>query len=136
MPTLATVFRRRRSGEAYGAFGRVLEDVERAKQAVVAAVPSARAPGRPLADALFEFEARLSSADAGMDGWRSESVTAEWRACRAGIAEARARGERLRLEAPDLGFESLLGVIQELIDPLDPFEEAGARLREVGELRR
>ena len=94
--------------------------------------PSARAPGRPLADALFEFEARLSSADAGMDGWRSESVTAEWGACRAGIAEARARGERLRLEAPDLGFEPLLGVIQELIDPLDPFEEAAARLRGVG----
>ena len=95
------------------------------------AVPSARAPGRPLADAVFEFEARLASAESAMDAWRNESVALEWEACRAGIAEARSRGERLRLDAPELGFESLLGTIQELIDPLEVFEEAAARMREL-----
>jgi len=114
----------------------VLEEVERAKQAVVGAVPSARAPGRPLADALFEFETRLASADSRMNAWKGESVAVEWEACRAGIAEARARGERLRLDAPELGFESLLGTIQELIDPLEVFEQAAARMRELDDSRR
>jgi hypothetical protein len=124
------VFRRKRTPRergASGAFASVLEEVERAKEAVVAAVPSARAPGRPLAEAVFEFEARLDAAQAGMDAWRGDAVATEWEACRGGITEARARAERLRLEAPELGFESLLAAIQELIDPLDVFEQAAAR---------
>jgi hypothetical protein len=134
------VFRRRRMREDVPEesrrFDAVLGEVERAKAAVVAAVPSARAPGRPLADALFEFDDRLAAAASLMDSWRTEHVADAWKACADGIAEARGRGERLRLDAPDLGFESLLGAIQELIDPLDAFELAAARLRELGSLPR
>ena len=81
---------------------------------------------------MSEFETRLASAESRMDAWRSEAVAVEWDACRAGIAEARARAERLRLQAPALGFESLLGTIQELIDPLEVFEQAAARMRALG----
>src|SRR5437660_11424298 len=106
------MFRRNRVSSGPGLQGTefvaVLDAIERAKEAVVASVPSARAPGRPLADALLEFETCLARADEAMPGWRDEAVEAEWEACRAGIVEARARGERFRLFAPRLGFESLL----------------------------
>ena len=133
---MPAVFRRKRvlrgSDLPVSEFVAVLEAIERAKEAVVASVPSARAPGKPLADALLEFETCLASADASMPRWRREAVDAEWEACRAGITEARGRGERFRLTAPELGFESLLGEIQELIAPLEPFEDAAARFRALG----
>jgi hypothetical protein len=130
------VFRRKHNAGApelaVREFVTVLDEVEQAKACVVAAVPSARTLGRPLADALFEFETRLANAQEAMETWHLEAVADEWEACRAGIADARSRGERLRLSAPELGFESLLGEIQELIAPLDPFEDAAARLRDLG----
>ena len=103
-----------------------------AKEALVAAVPSARRPGHPLAEALFEFERRLGAAAAGMPAWRHDSVEEYWMGCRGAIEEARRRAELLRLEAPDLGFEALLARISELLDPLEPFEEAAGRFEELG----
>jgi hypothetical protein len=131
------VLRRRRPEPTHpdlpvGAFLVVLREVERAKDAVVAAVPSARSPGRPLVDALLEFDTRLATAADAMGGWRHDAVASQWTACSRGVEEARRRGEHLRLTAPELGFESMLGRIQELIDPLDPFEDAAARFRELG----
>ena len=44
------------------------------------------------------------------------------------LAEARATAERLRLEAPDPGgFEGLVGLIDDLLAPLEAFEEASVR---------
>ena len=129
------MFRRRRApaqDPRVRAFIDVVRDVEAAKDALVAAVPSARAPGAPLADALFRIEHHLQRARGGMSRWRDHVVSEDWRRCRDGIEEARRRAERLRLEAPDLEFESLLARIAELIDPLEPFEEAARRFRGVG----
>lgn len=130
------MFRRRvrdRSGDLpVSGFLEVLDDVERAKEAIVAAVPTARAPGAPLADALFEFERGLRAAAEAMPRWRHDSLAREWAACDEAIADAIARGERLRLEAPELGFESLIGRVGDLIAPLDAFGLAAERFRDLG----
>ena len=114
------------------AFEAALGLVERAKEALVDAVPRARRPGLPLAEALFEFEEGLRGAALLADRWWHPSVDAWWRACRDGIAEALARSERLHVEAPELSFEELAFTAQDLIAPLEPFEGAA---RSVEELR-
>ena len=110
-------------------FSTVLLVVEQAKEQLVRAVPSSRAPGHPLADSLLSFEQGLRDAEQRMDAWRDGALEREWLACRDAIVESLARAERLRLEAPELGFESLIGTIADLIAPLDVFEEANERVR-------
>lgn len=112
-----------------GAFEAVLRLVEEAKEALVDAMPRARAPGRPLADALLDFEEGLREASARMGGWRHEAVAEEWDRCSAGLRGALRRAEELRLGAPDLTFDALAFTVQDLMSPLEPFEAAADRFR-------
>lgn len=128
------VFRRKRLpaelAPVYEAFERVLGEVEPGKQALTEVMPTTRLPGRPLPDALAEFEERLATARETMPAWRRPETEAEWAACAAGIDEALLRARRLREEAPDLGgFEGLIWNVENLLDPLDPFEAAVERFR-------
>jgi hypothetical protein len=101
------------------------ELVQRAKDILVAAVPSPRgAPGVPLAEAVLAFEATLRDAVGSMDRWRGGDVERQWRACRRAIADSLTRAERLRLEAPELDYEGLVDALADLLDPLDAFAEA------------
>jgi hypothetical protein len=111
------------------AFEATLRPVEQAKEAVVDALPRARNPGRPLADAILEFEERLREGAASMDGWWHPSVAERWDQCRRGIDEALRGAERLRLEAPELSFDQLSFTLQDLIAPLEPFEGAAREFR-------
>ena len=114
------------------AFRRVLDELEPAKEGLAGALPTNRLPGRPLVDALLAFESALEHAGGLMPAWRRPEVEEVWQRCAEGIATASSRARTLRREAPDLGgFEGLLGTIQSLLDPLDPFEEAAARYREL-----
>src|SRR5581483_1504994 len=92
-------------------FRDTLEPLERARQALTESVPSTRLPGRPLAETLLEFEE-------------------EWRACAEAIELGLERAERLRLaaEMPE-GFEALIGLLGDLLAPLDAFERAADRFR-------
>jgi hypothetical protein len=111
-------------------FERVLGEVEPAKQALTEVMPTTRLPGRPLSDALAEFEERLGCARGAMAAWRRPEVEQEWVACFAGIDEALERARRLREGAPDLGgFEGLIWAVENLLDPLEPFEAAVERFR-------
>jgi hypothetical protein len=115
---------------AWEAFRRVLDEIEPAKEGLADALPTNRLPGRPLVDALGSFERALARADVLMPSWRRAEVDDVWRRCADGLTRARERAAALRQQAPDLrGFEGLLGTIQSLIDPLDPFEDAAARFR-------
>lgn len=117
---------------AYAAFGAVLEEVEPAKAALTEVMPTTRLPGRPLPDALSTFEEHLARAADAMPGWRRPELDAQWRACEAGVGEARARAERFRREAPDLGgFEGLIWAVEELLEPLEAFEAAERRFRDL-----
>lgn len=126
------ILRRRRLPEslraAHDAFERVLAEVEPAKEALTEVMPSTRLPGRPLPDALIEFETRLSRARELMPAWRAPELEETWAACNAALVEATDRARRFREEAPDLGgFEGLLWAVEHLMDPLDAFAHAAAR---------
>jgi len=116
------------------AFARVLEELEPAKVAITDVLPGTRMPGRPFHDALDEYERRLVVASEAMPGWRHPSVEAEWSACAAGLASALDLTRRARAEALDVhGFEGMLGLVEALLDPLDPFADAEARFRRLRE---
>jgi hypothetical protein len=128
------VFRRRprRLAPELEAFRAVLAHVQRAGDAMTRAVPTARLPGTPLAEALHAFEEELAAAEAGMPGWRAGELEDVWRVCAAALERARALAERLRLEADaPAGFEALIGTIGDVLSPLDAFDRAAERFREV-----
>jgi hypothetical protein len=129
-----TIFRRKSLPSdlqgPYEEFGCVLAEVERAKEALTEVMPTTRMPGRPVPEALAEFEERLARARDAMPGWRRLETESEWTACRSGIDEALARARRLRENAPDLaGFEGLIWTVEQLLDPLEPFRSAATRFR-------
>lgn len=117
--------------EAHAAFEAALARVERAKEDLVATVPSARAPGRPLAEALVDYEEGLAEAAGAMPGWRREETEAQWAACDAALGEAAALAERFRLETPELPFDALMFALQDLMVPLDAFETAAHAWRKL-----
>jgi hypothetical protein len=111
------------------AFEAVAERVETGKAALVAAVPTARVEGRPVADSLLQFEGELRAARGGMDAWRRSENHRLWTACRDGLDDALRLAEGARLQAPSLDFEALVDLIGRLLEPLDPFAEAERRLK-------
>jgi hypothetical protein len=115
--------------EAFAAFLESLARVERAKELLVSAVPSPRLPGRPLADALGEYEDGLASAREAMPGWRGPDVEAEWESCSEALADAIDAARRFRLETPELPFDALMFALQDLIVPLEAFEVAAVGWR-------
>jgi hypothetical protein len=133
---MRSVFRRRRLptdlAGSFDSFLRAVESVERAKESVVAGVPTGRTPGIPLAEALVGFEEGLREARRRMPAWRVEQVEGEWAACAAAIGESLRLAESLRMAAPELGFDSLLAEVGDLIAPLEAFERAAERFRELG----
>ena len=119
--------RKARSGhESSTAFRSVLAAVEEAKAAAVSAVPNPRGQARPLAEALFEFEEDLREARSRIESWTDTGP--QRLACEAGLDEAFRRAEQLRLEAPELTYETLLTRVAELIDPLESFGDAARSL--------
>jgi hypothetical protein len=115
--------------ENRGAFLEVVEHIERGKAALVSAVPTGRAEGSQLAEALHAFEVALRRAGAGMDGWRTTETEGAWEACSAALNEASERAERLRLDAPSLDYEGLVMTLGDLIAPLEAFGDAARQLR-------
>jgi hypothetical protein len=114
------------------AFDDLLPPLERARAALTGSVPGTRLPGRPLAETLSEFEDGLREVRDGMDAWRSADVEPEWEACSRGLDEALEFADRVRTEGvqPE-GFEGLIGLIGDMLVPLDAFERAAARFREL-----
>jgi hypothetical protein len=113
-------------------FDDLLPALERARAALTGSVPGTRLPGRPLAETLSEFEDGLREVRDGMDAWRCADVEPEWEACSRGLDEALEFADRVRAEGvqPE-GFEGLIGLIGDLLAPLDAFERASTRFREL-----
>ncbi|HEV3473777.1 MAG TPA: hypothetical protein VG602_00165 [Actinomycetota bacterium] len=112
-------------------FEAALAAVERAKEALVAAVPSPRGKQhRTAAEALLDFEAHLKEATVLMDSWRTNDVDEDRRACAEGLQEAARRAERLRMEAPPMDYEGLVAALGDLIAPLEVFADTERRLAE------
>jgi hypothetical protein len=116
------------------AFHRVLGEIEPAKAGLTEVVPGTRLPGRPFDDALAEFVARLTRARDMMRAWRRPELEDEWSACAAGLALALDRATQLLDDGYEAsGFGSLVALVEDLLDPLEPFSQAEDRF---GSLRR
>jgi hypothetical protein len=118
---------------SFDAFRDLLVHLEPAKAALTDVMPTTRMPGRPLPDALAEFEEGLARAGERMSAWRTPELESEWTACEQGLAHALSRARRFREDAPELGgFEGLIWAVEELMAPLDAFATAAERFRELG----
>jgi hypothetical protein len=106
---------------SFRAFHDVLDEIEPAKAGLTEVVPGTRLPGRPLDDALAEFVARLTRARDLMPAWRRPELEDEWSACAEGLAIA------LDDAYEATGFGSLVGLVEGLLDPLEPFAQAEDR---------
>ncbi|MBI3648366.1 MAG: hypothetical protein HY240_06425 [Actinobacteria bacterium] len=116
--------------EPYAAFVDIVGIAERAKLALTEVVPTTRLPGRPLPDAMIEFEELLREARERMPAWRTPEVEDAWLAAAAGVDASLDQARRLREDAPDLGgFEGLIWAVEELLGPLGAFEGAVERFR-------
>jgi hypothetical protein len=112
------------------AFDELVPTLERAKAALTESVPGTRLPGRPLAETLSEFEEGLGEVRGRMDGWRAPEVEPVWLAASARLDEALELARRTRTEGVQpQGFEGLIGLIGDLLAPLDAFDEAAERFR-------
>ena len=133
---MTVVLRRRRlpAGleEPFAAFRRLIRTLERAKAALTASVPGTRLPGRPLAEALLEFEEGLREVRRGMDAWRAPELEDVWLAATEGLAEATALAARVRTQAsaPE-AFDQLIGLIGDLLEPLEAFSPAAGLFRDL-----
>lgn len=117
---------------AFGEFRAVLRDVDRAQASLVAAAPSRRGEGAPLAEALAGFEEALAAARSGMAGWRVEAVEDDWARCAGALEEAGRRAERVRLQAAPQGYEEVAALLADVLDPLEEFAGAVERFRALG----
>lgn len=133
------MFRRKREGadplEAtveFAAFRRTLDAVQRARDALISAAPTGRTAGVPLAEALLAFGYELEVAGQRMPGWNIRVVSTEWAACKAAVEEARGMADALRLGEPPEGYEQLYAVLGDILEPLEAFDRAAGRFRELG----
>lgn len=112
------------------AFDGLVAELERAKAVLTEAVPGTRMPGRPLAECLVAFEDGLHAGEQGMGLWRSPEVEQVWVGASAGLGEALSLAQRVRVQGPEpVGFEGLIGLIGEMLAPLDAFGVADERFR-------
>ncbi len=129
---MSPLFRRRRDPQlaaARDSFWRVAAELDVSQRALLAAVPTARDPGLPLAEAINGFLAGLSRIDALMPTWRIDQTDEAWKRCFEALAEARAKAEQLRAEPVALEFEALNARLGDVIEPLGEFAYAALSLR-------
>jgi len=111
-------------------FRGIVEHLEAAKDAMTGTVPSTRSAGTPLAEGILELEQRLAAAQELMPAWRHPDLEDEWIACDAGIRESLDRARQLREDPPELGgFEGLIWAVDQVLSPLESFEAAVERFR-------
>ena len=103
--------------------------VDEAQRALIAAVPTSRNPGVPLADALDAFIAVLGALDDAMPAWRDERLAHEWTKCSDGIGQSRDQAEALRQQDAELTFEQLNSRVGDVLYPLEAFADAERDVR-------
>ncbi|MFP5225427.1 MAG: hypothetical protein ACLGH3_07760 [Actinomycetota bacterium] len=133
------LFRRRLDPEraaAIAAFMPVAEPVERAQRALLAAVPTFRDDGVPLAIALANFTVELKEAEDAMVGWKQQAPLDLWERCAEGLVAARKEADDLRLEPGELVFEALNGRLGDILFHLEAFADAERSLRDGGKSSR
>ena len=128
--TLRLVFRKkRRASPALGPFLTMAAALDAAQRALLAAIPTSRDVGVPLAEALAGFDRELRRAEHLMPAWQNPQTDPWHRRCDAAIVETRLEADRLRLEPGRLEFEMLNARIGDVLHPLEVFADAERALR-------
>jgi hypothetical protein len=127
------LFRRRSQdperAAARAAFGPLAERLEATQRALLAAVPTARDPGVPLAAAIESFERGLDEVESMMPAWQTAGNDERWHACAQALELARRQTQALRRDGPDLDFEALNARVGDVLEPLEVFADVERELR-------
>ena len=102
---------------------RAIEEVERAKAALVSAAPSGRSAGAPLAEALAGFDAHLRDARDLIAQVEADWDDADRSACVGAIDASLAVTQWLRLEGDPGGYEGLYPILADAMRPLEVVEQ-------------
>jgi len=102
---------------------RAVDEVERAKAALVSAAPRGRRTGMPLAEAFAGFEAHLREAQGLIASAREGWDEADRSVCARAIHESLSVAEWLRLEADPSGYEALYPILADALRPLEVLDE-------------
>lgn len=113
------------------AFRRVTAELDAAQRVLLAAIPTSRDPGTPLAGAIDGFLAGLGRAESAMGAWRNERTDGAWGRCATALVEARIEAQRLREDpnAASLGFEPLNARLGDVVSPLEEFADVAPQIR-------
>ncbi len=119
------------ASQAILALAGATRSADRAKEALLAAVPHGRGPGAPVAESLAAFEEHLALARRSLAEWPRATAEPERRAASAAIDESLRRAEGLRLNASPEGYDQLYALLGDALDPLDALGDVAERLEEM-----
>ena len=116
---------------ARDAFRRVVAELDAAQRILLSAVPTSRDAGSPLKQALEDFLAGLTRAEASMSAWRTDRTEVLWDRCAGALIQARAHAERMRDDPASerLGFEPLNARLGDVVSPLEEFADVAEEVR-------
>ena len=112
-------FLRRATPDVDPSFAAACAAVDEAQRALLAAIPTSRDAGVPLAEALAAMGAALDRAARALETWDDPARDR----CRAAVADARDEAAKLRLGSEKLGFEALNARAGDVLHPLEVFAE-------------
>lgn len=111
--------------DAWWAFVDCAEVVEGGRRQLLATLPAGRVEPAPIGVGLDALGTAIEDAQAWMPRWRIPEMADAWDDCADGLDEANAAIPEVRRTAASPGeLEDLLGVMAEVIDPLDAFADA------------
>jgi hypothetical protein len=110
---------------AWEAFRAQAIRVEQARTALLSCLPVGRVDPVPVPVGLDLVHDELTAVADQMAAWRHDAVAASWDACSAAIDEALAALPGARcVAATTTELEELLGVIADVVEPLDAWQDA------------
>jgi hypothetical protein len=115
--------------DAWAAFLRLAAALDEGTRALLATVPSARRPGAPLEAGVEGFLAGLAAARAELPGWALPELAGAHAAAAAALDAAGAKASELPAAAAELEFEHRNELVGEVLDELEPVQDAERDLR-------
>jgi hypothetical protein len=121
---------------AWASFLRLAAALDEGSRALLATIPTARRPGAPLAAGVEGFLAGVAAARAELPGWALPELAAEHAAAGVALDAAAARAELLAGAPEGVEFEGRNELVGEILDELEPVQDAERALKALRRRRR